>query len=90
MSAKHRKFIRDVRGQYDALAQTQGGVCAICGRPPGTRKLDIDHDHKTMRLRGLLCHRCNRYLPPWATPEWCEACADYLRNPPADRPDGEG
>lgn len=36
----------------------QGGVCAICGRPPGMRRLAIDHKHGVpgrAGIRGLLC-----------------------------------
>jgi hypothetical protein len=35
------------------------GVCALCGR---FRKMNRDHDHKTGKERGLLCHGCNRSL----------------------------
>ena len=38
----------------------------------------MDHDHKRMVLRGLLCHRCNRALPDWVTSEWLRDAADYL------------
>ncbi len=54
---------------YDQLFQFQGGVCAICGRPPEYRKigrartpnksLTLDHCHRTKLLRGLLCYECN-------------------------------
>lgn len=44
---------------YDTLLRRQYGKCAICGCPPGTRKFAIDHDHKTDKIRGLLCFRCN-------------------------------
>jgi hypothetical protein len=40
----------------------QGGVCAICGNFPKKQRLDIDHDHKTGKVRGLLCKRCNLML----------------------------
>ena len=48
--------------EYDRLLARQGGVCLICGRPPQTRRLHVDHDHKTGRIRGLLCMPCNRYV----------------------------
>jgi hypothetical protein len=51
--------------QYDAMLRAQGGRCAIClGREPGNwhNKLVIDHDHKTGRVRELLCHNCNMFI----------------------------
>jgi len=51
---------------YDKMFEKQKGVCAICGQPEdskvwGTvRRLSVDHDHKTGKVRGLLCVRCNR------------------------------
>ena len=54
-------------------------MCGICGRLPSPkRRLDIDHDHREMFIRGLLCPRCNRALPTWITPAWLRAAADYL------------
>jgi hypothetical protein len=48
--------------QYDDLLDKQLGLCAICDRKPGGRRLDVDHDHRTGEIRGLLCHLCNRAL----------------------------
>lgn len=48
--------------QYDAMLKAQGGTCAICKKPPKKRRLHVDHDHKTKRIRGLLCWHCNRAL----------------------------
>lgn len=47
---------------YDRMLKAQGGGCAICGRKPKKRALDVDHSHCSGRVRGLLCHRCNRGL----------------------------
>lgn len=49
---------------YAALLDRQGGVCAICGKPPkeGGRRLDVDHDHRTGEVRGLLCWTCNHFI----------------------------
>ena len=46
--------------EYDAILSTQGGGCAICGAAPKqNRRLAVDHDHDTGRVRGLLCDACN-------------------------------
>ncbi len=41
--------------QYDRMFKRQAGKCALCRRPPGRTRLAVDHDHKTGRVRGLLC-----------------------------------
>jgi hypothetical protein len=49
-------------GQYRAMWAQQDGKCRICGsqRPLyGKGRLDIDHDHKDGKVRGLLCNPCN-------------------------------
>ena len=56
--------------QYDEMLTAQGGVCAICNLPEThvssftkkIRRLSIDHDHKTGKIRGLLCSSCNRAI----------------------------
>lgn len=53
---------------YEQMLAEQGGACAICkttdaGIHNGSGKVkafDVDHDHKTGVVRGLLCNRCNR------------------------------
>jgi hypothetical protein len=41
---------------FDAMLESQGGGCAICGRPDAD---NVDHDHETGRVRGILCWNCN-------------------------------
>jgi hypothetical protein len=43
---------------YDALFQSQRGKCAIC-ETESKKRLAVDHDHKSGKIRGLLCQRCN-------------------------------
>jgi hypothetical protein len=42
--------------EFDRLLAQQGGVCGVCGRPAPEH---VDHDHKTGRVRGILCFNCN-------------------------------
>lgn len=48
---------------YFALLKKQNNGCAICGRPDPGRKghdtLLVDHNHRTGKVRGLLCHQHN-------------------------------
>lgn len=51
--------------RYQAMLDEQNGVCAICNQPEkGTRNgivrwLNVDHNHDTGAVRGLLCTNCN-------------------------------
>lgn len=65
-------------GAYTALLEAQGGHCALCPNTPKTRRLHVDHDHATGEVRALLCHRCNRNLPTWVTPDWLFRARLYL------------
>jgi hypothetical protein len=44
--------------EYETRRRRQRGLCLICRRYFG-RKLVVDHDHRTGRVRGLLCIGCN-------------------------------
>lgn len=44
---------------YERMVKERDGRCDICGNE---RKLCVDHDHKTGRIRGLLCSCCNAAL----------------------------
>jgi len=54
--------------ERDALAELQGGACAVCRRTGLRLELDHDHRHCPGRtgcrrcVRGLLCGRCNAGL----------------------------
>ena len=66
--------------QYDSLLAKQKGVCAICGKPPdGGKRLAVDHDHKTGKIRGLLHVRCNTAIGLLLDNVLlCRAAAKYL------------
>ena len=70
--------------EYEMQLEHQGRVCAICGRAPGRVSLNVDHDHKTGQLRGLLCFFCNRYVIGIGRvdADRHRRAAAYLDNPP--------
>lgn len=72
--------------EYDALLERQGGVCAICGRPPRDDiSLHVDHEHETGAIRGLLCFRCNNAVGDFDDdPVVLQRAADYLAPIDAD------
>lgn len=45
------------------LEAAQGGLCAICQSKPGMgKKLFVDHNHSSGKVRGLLCAHCNTVI----------------------------
>lgn len=64
--------------EYACLLAAQGGHCALCPGKPKTRRLSVDHDHRTGAVRGLLCYRCNRALPAYLPAEWFARAAEYV------------
>jgi len=48
--------IKQRKGMY----LSQGGCCKLCEKSVLYDKMEADHNHRTGRVRGLLCHRCNR------------------------------
>lgn len=75
--------------QWEQLAQIQNNKCALClsdGNKTPRRILDTDHDHKSGRVRGLLCHRCNKFLGVLETlldENKVDSFIQYLNQPPA-------
>jgi len=75
---KRAKQLGITDAEYERLLAAQGGHCALCANTPKTRRLHVDHDHRTGEVRGLLCYVCNKYLPATRTASWHLRAADYL------------
>lgn len=55
--------------EYNEMRLRQNSCCAICGESENLKthkglhyQLVVDHNHKTRKIRGLLCSACNRAL----------------------------
>lgn len=62
------------------LSDAQNAKCAICEKPEAMfkNKLAVDHNHKTGKVRGLLCYRCNKFLVGRQTIESAKKLLCYL------------
>jgi hypothetical protein len=71
-NSRNRNFVKNryggsrhyhLRGRYgigadevDELIRRQGGVCAVCRKREAKQ---VDHDHETGAVRGIVCLLCN-------------------------------
>jgi len=86
--AKRTQFERNLRityglsrEEYEVLKASQNNRCAICNAE-GTleKRLVVDHDHKTGRVRQLLCDTCNRGIGLLGDDaDRLQKAADYLK-----------
>ena len=81
-SASRIKLYGVTPEQYNALLAEQMDCCAICRDPlTGGHQTHIDHDHgaDVVRVRGLLCTRCNVGLGQFKdSRDRLAAAIDYL------------
>lgn len=49
---------------YKKMMESQNDCCAICKKHQSTfkRRLCIDHNHETNKIRGILCDNCNTMI----------------------------
>lgn len=73
-----RKQIDSIRQQ---LIDKYGDECAICKKPRSAFKnrLAVDHNHRTNKIRGLLCFYCNKRVLGRHTIESAKKILDYLQ-----------
>ncbi|WP_037810975.1 endonuclease VII domain-containing protein [Streptomyces sp. MspMP-M5] len=62
--------------ERDALVKEQWGLCVICLEADAAH---VDHDHKTGKVRGVLCFSCNAALGQFKDrPDVLRRAAEYL------------
>lgn len=69
---------------YYRMLEEQGSGCAICkSKVPGyngKKRFAIDHCHTTGKVRGVLCHPCNKALGSFKDdPEIMLEAVDYIK-----------
>jgi Recombination endonuclease VII len=67
--------------QYNELLVKQNFACAICETPQSMlpKRLNVDHNHETGKVRGLLCWDCNKRLGWIENKSFCAKASLYLQ-----------
>jgi hypothetical protein len=66
------------QNMFGALVLAQLGKCAVCGELTAP-ELHVDHDHRTNKVRGLLCGKCNKAIGLLNDdPKLMDAAKEYL------------
>lgn len=74
-----RKYGIDLK-KYKEMLKLQNYSCAICLKHQSNFKksLCVDHNHKSGRVRALLCFFCNRRRVGQLNLKWAKAVYEYL------------
>lgn len=72
--------LKEAELERQRLSDAQAACCAICKRPETTfnKRLAVDHNHRTGRVRGLLCFHCNKFKLGRHTIETARQILNYL------------
>lgn len=75
---------------FESILASQGGVCAVC--KSADKVFCLDHNHKTLKIRGIVCLNCNlRVIGGARDQDWkLVNAAEYVINNPADKVFPEG
>lgn len=92
--AAHASMVKRVyefsKEDYDALLAWQRGRCYICRQLPRSKRLAVDHDHRSGAVRGLLCASdefgCNHTLRVLLNNvEMAQRALEYVQRTPLQR-----
>lgn len=70
--------------EFEAILTAQGNVCAVCEE--SNKIFCLDHNHKTLKVRGVICLNCNLRVIGGARDQDYKLinAAKYVTNNPAD------
>lgn len=48
----------------EIMLKNQNNCCALCSKHENLfkRRLHVDHNHKSGKVRALVCYRCNKFV----------------------------
>jgi len=87
-SKERRTYFYNCRAKFNLFPQAidnlfirANGKCEICSEQFENHKngANIDHNHMTGRIRGILCQRCNALLAGLEDKEFCMKATLYLK-----------
>lgn len=66
---------------YEEMLINQNDCCKICKRHKSQfkRSLHVDHNHKTGKIRGILCVKCNTGLSFIENTDFFHEALNYLK-----------
>jgi hypothetical protein len=77
-----KKWYGITLADYNRMFEEQNGCCLICGvhQSEVKKTFNVDHDHETGEVRGLLCNMCNSGLGLFRDdPTLVQRALDYLK-----------
>lgn len=75
-----RRVLGITQEEYNKIMEKNVEGCALCNHKPKPtqRSLHVDHCHKTGKVRGLLCGKCNSRGLGFVERVGLEKIANYL------------
>lgn len=60
--------------------KNQKGRCALCGKHERcfSKRLAVEHNHRTKRIRSLACFVCNKFRIGRLDLEWAKRLVEYF------------
>lgn len=71
--------------QFESILESQGGICPVCEE--SGKVMCLDHNHKTLKVRGVVCLNCNLRVIGGARDQDYKLvnAARYVTDNPADK-----
>lgn len=65
---------------YESRLKEQNNRCALCNKHKSnfSKRMHLDHNHTTGKVRAILCYYCNRRRVGRLNLEWAKKIYDYL------------